>query len=63
MLPNVGRLCRSGIDRIRIEGKYMNAKDVGYITQNYRELLDGKLSAEVFEGEDITRGHYFRGVL
>ncbi len=71
MLPHVPRLARSGIARLRIEGKAADAAEIGKITRLYRELLDqgeehpllagDKIKA--LEHDDITRGHYFRGVL
>ena len=60
-----------GIDRLRLELKQEEAGTIGKITTLYRELLDkgdmhplvaeGKLAS--LEHENITRGHYFRGVL
>jgi putative protease len=71
MLPHVPRLARSGVARIRIEGKAATAEHVAKMTALYRGLIDqGEahplLSADRLkevEHEDITRGHYFRGVL
>jgi putative protease len=71
MLPHVPRLARSGLARIRIEGKAAAAGEVGKITRVYRELLDQGEDHPLLAGdkiksvehEDITRGHYFRGVL
>lgn len=71
MLPHVPRLARSGIASIRIEGKAMAADELGKITRLYRELLDQGENHPLLSGdniksvehEDITRGHYFRGVL
>lgn len=71
LLPHVPRLGRSGVARIRIEGKAATAGHVAEITALYRGLIDqgeahpllaGDRLREV-EHEDITRGHYFRGVL
>jgi len=71
MLPHVPRLMRSGINRLRIEAKYGQAKEVARITGLYRSLIDlgehhpllleDKIAS--VEHEHITRGHYFRGVL
>lgn len=71
MLPHVPRLARSGVARLRIEGKAMAATELGQITRLYRELLDQGENHPLLAGdnlksvehEDITRGHYFRGVL
>ncbi len=71
MLPHVPRFGRMGIERIRIEGKKSTPEYLGRITRLYREILEqgeehpllagDKLA--VVEHNDITRGHYFRGVL
>ncbi|BBB92843.1 MAG TPA: U32 family peptidase [Methylomusa anaerophila] len=71
MLPHIPKLCRSGIGRLRIEAKYMATEEVGRITRLYRELMDlgedhpliAKDKADSMEHPNITRGHYFRGVL
>lgn len=71
MLPQVGRFVRLGAERIRIDGRYMTAREIGEIVRGYREFLyyDRELSeaqkerARRIEGGDVTRGHYFRGVL
>ena len=71
MMPHVMKFAPMGIERVRIEGKYMDANQVRKTTKIYRELLDlggdhplfrgGEM--EKAEGGQITRGHYFRGVL
>lgn len=70
MLPHLARFKNMGIDRIRIEGKSYTAANIGKITKLYREFLDGRdREYELINGkldvehDDITRGHYFRGVL
>ena len=71
MLPHVPRLARSGAARIRIEGKAATAGELAATTRLYRELLDkGERhpllagdGIKALEHQDITRGHYFRGVL
>lgn len=71
MLPHAGRFAQIGVDRLRIDGRYMTAREIGEIVRGYREFLfyDGELSesqkerAGCIEGKEITRGHYFRGVL
>ncbi len=71
MLPQAGRFARLGVERIRIDGRYMTAREIGEIVRGYREFLyyDQELSeaqkerARRIEGGDVTRGHYFRGVL
>jgi putative protease len=71
MLPHVNTLNKIGVNRLRIEGKYTSKESLYKITKLYRELLDlgenhpllqnGDFSS--VEGREITRGHYFRGVL
>ncbi|MDT8900981.1 DUF3656 domain-containing U32 family peptidase [Anaeroselena agilis] len=71
MLPHVPRLARSGVARLRIEGKASAADDLARTTRLYRELLDRGEDHPLLAGDgikavehqDITRGHYFRGVL
>ena len=70
-LPHAGRFARMGVDRLRIDGRYMTSKEIGEIVRGYREFLyyDEELSeaqkerARRIEGGEVTRGHYFRGVL
>ena len=71
MLPHVMKLRDMGISQIRIEGRYMEPHQLKETIANYKEYLqlNGELSEEkkskamLIEGSDITRGHYFRGVL
>ena len=71
MLPHVPKFGAMGIDRIRIEGKKGSSEYLGKMTKLYKEiLLQGENhplfvqhQVETMEHEDITRGHYFRGVL
>lgn len=71
MLPHVNQFGAIGINRIRIEGKKDSVSELGRVTRLYREILDiGKehpifTDSRVLESveQDITRGHYFRGVL
>ena len=71
MLPHVPRLARSGAARIRIEGKAATQDELARTTRLYRELLDKGENHPLLVGDniksaehkDITRGHYFRGVL
>ena len=69
MLPHVYRLAQAGISRLRVEGCQMNPAYLEKITSLYRRAIDvgpeGLSATEIdaFEHEDITRGHYFRGVL
>ena len=71
MVPHAGQFARLGVERIRIDGRYMAAREIGEIVRGYREFLfyDRELSeaqkerARRIEGGEITRGHYFRGVM
>lgn len=71
MYPHIQRLKDAGIKRLRIEGRYMTAQQLGQTVRLYKELaafgnnhplMDGDNMAEI-ECNNITRGHYFRGVL
>lgn len=71
MYPHVQRLKEAGINRLRIEGRFMDALTLGKTVRLYKEFIqfgnehpllqNGQLDA--VEGKNITRGHYFRGVL
>lgn len=71
MLPHVPRFAMMGIERIRIEGKKSTLDHLGKITKLYREILEQgdrhpllvQDKLKTIEHEDVTRGHYFRGVL
>lgn len=71
MLPHVPRLMRAGLSRLRFEAKYSPVKEVARITRLYRELINQgdqhpliiKDKITTAEHEQITRGHFFRGVL
>ncbi len=71
LLPHVGRLPRMGVDRLRLEARYLSAGEIRQVVEAYRTVLawGPELTEEQehrcweLEGKDITRGHYFRGVL
>ncbi|WP_333595063.1 DUF3656 domain-containing U32 family peptidase [Anaerospora hongkongensis] len=71
MAIHVPRFSRIGIKRIRIEAKQDSPQRVGEVTKLYRELLRQGENHYLFapgnqervDNSDITRGHYFRGVL
>lgn len=71
MLPHAMKFAKMGIDVIRIDGRFMGNNQLKGIIENYRyymnlknELNDiEKEEAERKEGDNITRGHFFRGVL
>ncbi len=71
MLPHAMKFLPAGLATLRIEGKYLVPKELKEITRAYKKVmgmpedLDEAQQAyiEQQEGKDITRGHYFRGVL
>ena len=71
MLPHVSRFGESGIKRIRIEGKFMTEAMVLHWTKLYKEFIEFGVNHPLMlqdkmnkvEHDQITRGHYFRGVL
>lgn len=71
MLPHIIKFGPMGIKRVRIEGKYMDLNRLKKMTKLYQELLswgeDHPMmkndQLEKIEDGQITRGHYFRGVL
>ena len=71
MLPHAMKFAGLGVGRLRIEGKAMSSAELADKVRLYREysswtqeLLPEHLDRiKELEGEDITRGHYFRGVL
>ena len=70
MLPHAAAFGPVGIARIRIEGKSMAAEEIAQTVAAYRSVLAMKEQERAdqaeriahLEGENITRGHYFRGV-
>ncbi len=71
MIPHAARFARIGVERLRVDGRAMTPKEIGEIVRAYREFLyyDEELSeaqkerARRIEGAEVTRGHYFRGVM
>ena len=71
LLPHAMRFAPLGISRIRIEAKAMDAEALRRLIPAYREFMnlpadltpEQKERSQTIEGRDITRGHYFRGVL
>ncbi len=69
MLPHVPRFGQVGIARLRIEACHMKPEEIVNIVGAYRRALDAgpqglpAADIEAVEHADITRGHYFRGVL
>lgn len=71
MLPHVMKFAAMGIERLRIEGRGYDGQELSSVVRNYRECMryGGALKEseerriQAMEGDDFTRGHYFRGVL
>ena len=69
MLPHVAKFAQYGIDRLRIEACQMKPEEIARITGYYRQAITagaaGLSETEIVAAEhaEITRGHYFRGVL
>ena len=70
ILPEAYRLREMGISTLRIEAKALSCNDISKIVAAFRSVLINKSHKELDkdwikeqEGDDITRGHYFRGVL
>lgn len=71
MLPHILKFGEMGINRIRIEGKKSTTAHLAKMTKLYKEILEQREhhpllvqdKIRTVEHEDITRGHYFRGVL
>jgi len=71
MLSYANKFRDMGIQRIRLEGKLESAEGLARLVSAYRrameyseeqmEAQEGKLHE--IEGDNITRGHYFRGVM
>ena len=60
-----------GIATLRIEGRGLSIKELQSVVQMYRKAMAYKTPLKeedeqylrMQEGNDITRGHYFRGIL
>ena len=71
MLPHAMKFRTMGIAGLRIDGRYLDAERLGQLTRSYNSYMarrkelaeDERLATERLEGSNITRGHYFRGVL
>ena len=69
MLPHVAKFTQAGVARIRIEACQMNPAEIAKITGTYHRAIAARSAGlselEIADAEhaDITRGHYFRGVL
>ena len=71
LLPHAMKFAPLGVSRMRIEGRGIETAQLRAIVKAYREYRqlpeeltpEQKDRASLLEGRDITRGHYFRGVL
>lgn len=71
MMPHAIKFRAAGIETMQIEAKAMGEKEIAAIVKAYRKAMafpeepaEAQLSwIHEQEGKDITRGHYFRGVL
>lgn len=71
MMPHAMKFRAAGIETMQIEAKAMGEKEIAAIIRAYRKAMafpeepaEAQLSwIHEQEGKDITRGHYFRGVL
>lgn len=69
MLAHVPEFIKTGISRIRLDGRYMSKNNLAKFTKIYKEvLLEGANHIALMPEnitkyeQNITRGHYFRGV-
>lgn len=60
VLPHTERLKAAGIQKLRLELKSFSAAEISAAVKIWRAALDGEAIAT--EEQDVTRGHYFRGV-
>lgn len=66
MLPYLERFARIGVKRLRIEAKYMPQGSLEGLVRRYKTRLAAGEATQALpenEGQNVTRGHYFRGVL
>ncbi|ANR71457.1 peptidase U32 [Selenomonas sp. oral taxon 126] len=71
LLPYVQQLLHMGVKTLRIEGRGIPTKELQCIVRMYRTAMQQKSPIKeedeqylrMQEGNDITRGHYFRGIL
>ncbi len=71
MLAHIPDICETGINRVRIDGRYMDTAKLEKTVKIYKEILHkGRYhkafqnnTIEAMEGTNFTRGHFFRGVL
>lgn len=66
MMTQIDKLLKLGLSSLRFEAKMYEANEVMHLTDIYRKLIDSRLDindVKSEENEQITRGHYYRGVM
>ena len=71
MLPHAMKFKAMGVGTLRVEGKAMNEGEIRHIVKAYHRAMTMPATLDEIqenwtreqEGSEITRGHYFRGVL
>ena len=71
MLPHAMKFAKMGVERLRIDGAYLNEEEIRRSVTIFRDFMkyneelteDQQIRCDSFEGQSFTRGHYFRGVL
>ena len=59
-VDQLDRFVEAHVERLRIDGRFFTAQELATIVRNYKNALSGM---PVTMPENITRGHYFRGVV
>lgn len=65
MRPYVEELQHKGVNIFRLEGRGQTAEYIRNMVMQYQGLLDGTLPPvpkEIRRDEEVTRGHYFKGI-
>lgn len=62
MLPHAMKFRKLGISAIRIDGRFMENGELRKIIGSYKKYMQYDDEVELKEADNITRGHYFRGV-
>ncbi|TCS78006.1 DUF3656 domain-containing U32 family peptidase [Pectinatus cerevisiiphilus] len=71
MLAHVPDLIELGLNRLRIDGRYMSSSKLTETVKLYKEVMHKGKYHKIFqnnliekiEGNNFTRGHFFRGIL
>ena len=62
LLEHGDEMQKCGVRWIRIEGRTKKAEWIGSVVRAYRMALEGKPVSFETDGDEFTKGHYFRGV-